>query len=210
MKHLIISILVFSVAGLAHSQTVAEIFTKIPDDMIIQLEEAWRKDLIDLYKSGKTASLENTMQGRSVLKKLTDDYLFLETTERSTLEIKLLPLINETYVLCVISTVYAPVADSKTEFYTIDWKKLPDRVLFTPVTGAWFWKEDADTASFEYIEAKSLVNLDLIKYSLNADNHTMTAEYMLPEYLEEEERAKLLPFLKTDKKVYEWKLVGYE
>jgi hypothetical protein len=210
MKQLIISILVFSGISLTHSQSVADIFIKIPDDMIVQLEGAWRKDFIGLYKSGKTASLENTMQGRSVLKKLTDNYLFLETTERSTLEMKLLPLINETYIICLISTVHAPVADSKTEFYTIDWKRLPDKELFTPITGAWFWREDADTVSFEYIEAKSLVSLDLIKYSLNADDNTMTAEYMSPEYLAKEERKKLLPFLKTEKKVYEWKLSRYE
>jgi hypothetical protein len=182
----------------------------MPDEMIIQLEEAWRKDIIDLYKSGKTASLENTMQGRSVLKKLTDNYLYLETTERSTLEMKLLPLVNNTYIMCLISTVYAHVADSKVEFYTTDWKKVPDEVLFTPITGAWFRKENADTASVKYIEANSLIYFDLIKYSLNENDNTITAEYTFPELLGDEEREKLLPFLKNDKKIYKWKQSRYE
>ncbi|MDR2385132.1 MAG: DUF3256 family protein [Tannerella sp.] len=210
MKQLIISILTFIHVSFANSQTVADIFIKMPDKMIIQLEKAWRKDIIDLYKSGKTASLENTMQGRSVLKKLTNNYLFLETTERSSLEIKLLPLINDTYIICVISTVYAPVADSKAEFYTIEWKKLPDKELFTPITGAWFWKENVDTLSVKYIEAQSLILFDLIKYSLNENDNTMTAEYTFPESLSDEERKKLLPFLKTENKVYEWKLSRFE
>jgi hypothetical protein len=182
----------------------------MPDEMIIQLEEAWRKDLIDLYKSGKTASLENTMRGRSALKKLTDDYLFLETTERSTVEMKLLPLINSTYIICVISTVYAPVADSRAEFYTTEWKKLPDKDIFTPVTGEWFLVENADTASVKYMEAKSLFDFDLIKYSLNENDLTMTAEYTYPKFLSDEEMKKMLPFLKTENKVYEWKLSRFE
>jgi hypothetical protein len=210
MKQLIISILVFLSASFVHSRTVADIFIGMPDEMIVQLEEAWRKDIIDLYKSGKTASLENTMQGRSVLKKLTDDYLLLETTERSTLEIKLLPLVNDTYIICLISTVYAPVADSEVAFYTTEWKKLPADELFTPVTGAWFWKNGTDTATFQYVKAKSLMDFDLIKYSLNADNHTMTAEYTYPEFLSNEEKEELMPFLKDDRKIYEWKRSRFE
>jgi hypothetical protein len=210
MKQLIISILVFINAGIANSRTIADIFIKMPDEMIIQLEEAWRKDLIDLYKSGKTASLKNTMRGRSVLKKLTDDYLFLETTERSTVEMKLLPLINDTHIICVVLTVYAPVADSRVEFYTTEWKKIPDKNLFMPVNGAWFLIENADTASVKYMEARSLSDFDLIKYSLNEKDLTMTAEYTYPEYLSDEDRKKMQPFLKTEHKVYEWKLSRFE
>ena len=210
MKQLVISILVFSSLGFAEAQTVSDIFIKMPDTMIVQLEEAWRKDIIDLYKTGKPAVLENTMQGRSELKKLTDNYLLLETTERSTLEIKLLPLVNNTYIICLLSTCYAPVADSRVEFYTIDWQKIPDDELFTPVNGAWFLKENADTSSVQYGEAMSLIYFDLIKYSLSADDNRLTAEYMLPQYLDEENRVKLQPFLKDDKKIYEWKFSRYE
>ncbi|MDR0835293.1 MAG: DUF3256 family protein [Tannerella sp.] len=210
MKRLIFSVLVFFSAGFANAQTIADVFIKMPDEMIVQLEEAWRKDLIDLYKSGKTASLENTMQGRSVLKKLTDNYLLLETTERSTLEMKLLPLVNNTFIVCLISTVYAPVADSRTAFYTTEWKQISTKELFTPITGDWFQKEDTDTTSVKYQETKSLIYFDLIKYSLNENDNTLTAAYTFPEFLNEEEREKLLPFLKTEPKVYEWKLSRFE
>lgn len=67
----------------------------MPDQYIPQLEHAWRKDLVDLYTSGKESRLKNTMNGFSTLQKLTNDYLLLQTTERSTVEMKLLPLVNQ-------------------------------------------------------------------------------------------------------------------
>ncbi|MDR2146792.1 MAG: DUF3256 family protein [Tannerella sp.] len=210
MKRLIISILVFFALGFARAQTVAEVFIEMPDEMIIQLEEAWRKDIIDLYKSGKPAVLTNTMQGRSELKILTDNYLLLETTERSTLELKLLPLVNNTHIICLISTCYAPAPDSKVEFYSTNWQKISGTELFTPATGAWFLKENADTASVQYGQAISLIYFDLIRYSLNANDNRLTAEFTYPQYLSEEERANLQPFLKEDRKIYEWRLSRFE
>lgn len=92
------------------------LFISMPDQNIPQLENAWRKDLVDLYKSGKDATLKNTMNGSSSLKKLTSDYLLLQATERSSIEMKLLPLVNNTNVICMIRTVNGPVADSQIEF----------------------------------------------------------------------------------------------
>ena len=65
------------------AQDMDAVFVAMPDQYVPQLENAWRKDLIDLYNSGKEAKLKNTMNGFSTLKKLTDDYLLLQVTERS-------------------------------------------------------------------------------------------------------------------------------
>jgi hypothetical protein len=190
---------------------MGEIFIKMPDESILLLEEAWRKDIIDLYKSGKPAVLENTLQGKSVLKKLTDNYLLLETTERSTLEIKLLPLVNNTFILCAITTVYAPVADSKVEFYSTDWKQLPADVLFTPVKTDCFFKSEIDTASDDYVYAKNILNsIELVKYSLSADNDTMTAKFTTPEYIGDEILGKTKELLKEEPIALTWKLSRFE
>ncbi|MDO4756693.1 MAG: DUF3256 family protein, partial [Parabacteroides sp.] len=79
------------------AQTMGEVFETIPDQYVPQLESAWRKDLVDLYQTGKEAKLKNTMNGLSELKQLTDSYLLLQATERSTIEMRLLPLLNNTY-----------------------------------------------------------------------------------------------------------------
>ena len=192
------------------AQKIEEAFIRMPDEMIVQLEEAWRKDLIDLYKSGKSATLENTMLGKSTLIKLTDDYLLLQLTKHSTVEMKLLPLINNTYIICMITTLNAPVADSHVSFYTTEWQPLPSKNLLTAATADWFWKEDVERSSHQLEEAKALMPVFLFKYSLHPDNTTLTCIYQTPAWLDEETRAKVKPLLKETPKTYEWNRSRFE
>jgi hypothetical protein len=210
MKRILLNLLLVCLVTPAVAQRMEEIFIKMPTDMIIQLGEAWRKDLVELYKSGKTATLENTMQGRSALLKLTDDYLLLQSTERSTVEMKLLPLVNNTYIICMITTVSAPVADSRISFFTTDWNPLSADGLYTPVTADWFRKENVDNFSVEYLEANARLDMSLIKYSLNAESTALTAEYTTPLYLDGDVRDKVVSLLKEEPKKYEWKLGRFE
>ena len=88
----------------AMAQDMAAVFVAMPDEYAPQLEDAWRKDLVDLYRSKEEARLKNNMNGYAKLVKLTDDYLLLESTERTTIEMKLLPLVNNTFVICKVYT----------------------------------------------------------------------------------------------------------
>jgi len=183
---------------------MTSLFTGMPDSYLPQLETAWRKDLVDLYNSGKEARLQNMMTGFSELKKLTPDYLLLQTTEKSTLEMKLFPLVNNTPIICVVSTVFGPVPDSKVNFYSPDWEPLEVKDLFTPVTSSWFIKEDADKNVDEYLDAMALLDMELIRYQLDPEKHTLTATYTTPEYLNKEDRDKVEPFIKAEAKIYTW------
>ncbi len=186
------------------AQDMASVFANMPDLYIPQLENAWRKDLIDLYNSGKEARLQNTMNGFSVLKKLTPDYILVQTTERSTLEMKLLPLVNNTHVICMVSTVYGPVADSFVDFFTTDWKLLPAGDLYDPVAPEWFIRPDADRSSDAFLNALSRLDMYLVRYDLDPDKVTLSATYTTPLYLSGEDRDKVTPFLKETPKVYTW------
>lgn len=204
MKRLFLTILLGAFVWGMKAQNMEAVFVAMPDQYVPQLENAWRKDLIDLYRTGKEAKLKNTMNGFSTLKKLTDDYLLLQVTDRSTVEMKLLPLVNETYVVCLVTTVYAPVPDSRIEFFTTDWKPLETADLYTPVPAEWFVKDDADRNRASFIEATSRLDMDLRKYSLNPDDRTLTVEYTTPQYLTKAERKQVELFLKNTPKVYQW------
>jgi len=204
MKRFIYTILLCALALISKAQDMAALFTNMPDQYIPQLENAWRKDLLDLYTSGKEARLKNTMDGFSSIQKLTSDYLLLQLTERSTVEIKMLPLVNNTHIICMITTIDAPVSDSRVEFFTTDWQPLNSADLFTPVTADWFWKENIDTKDEDYQYAASRLDMELIKYQLSPDNQNLTATYTTPLYLSKEERNKITPFLKETPKVYTW------
>lgn len=204
MKRLIFSILICMLALGSKAQDMAAVFISMPDQNIPQLENAWRKDLVDLYKSGKEARLKNTMNGFSSLDSLTSDYLSLKATERSTIEMKLLPLVNNTNVICMVRTVNGPVADSQVEFFTTDWEPLAVSDLFTPVDADWFIKEDTDKNSNAFQDAASRLDMNLIQYNLSPDNLTLTATYTTPLYLSEEDRKKVTSFIKDSPKVYIW------
>lgn len=204
MKRLFLSILLCVFVWGMKAQEMDAVFVAMPDQYVPQLENAWRKDLIDLYNSGKEAKLKNTMNGFSTLKKLTDDYLLLQVTDRSTVEMKLLPLVNNTYVVCMITTVYGPVPDSQVEFFTTDWKPLDAADLYIPVSAEWFIKDDADKSRIAFIEATTRLDMDLRKYSLSPDNQMLTEEYTTPQSLSEAERKRVEPFLKNEPKVYTW------
>lgn len=186
------------------AQNMASMFIAMPDRHVVQLENEWRKDLIDLYNSGKEAKLKNTMDGFSVLSKLTDDYLYLKTTDRSSIELKLFPLVNNTKIICMVNTVNGPAPDSRISFFTTEWEPLDSADLFSPVLSDWFLKEDADKESDAFREAVSYLDLSLVKYTLSPDDLTLTATYTTPLYLGKEEQKKVIPFLKEVPKVYVW------
>lgn len=204
-RYIILSVLSFLlIVPCVKAQNIAALFSNMPDEHIPYLETAWRKDLIDLYNAGKTASLKNTMEGTSALLKLTDNYLFLQATERSTIEMRLLPLINNTHIICMVTTVYAPVGDSRVSFFTTDWQPLDANELLTPINGNWFLKEDADKSANAYKDIVARLDMELIQYKLSPDSLTLTASYSTPLYLNQEERKKLKPYLKETPRVFTW------
>jgi len=210
MKRFFFILLCVCSLSTAIAQDMATFFINMPDHYLPQLEDAWRKDLVDLFQSGKPATLENTMNGRSTLQKLTSDYLYLQTSERSTIEIRFLPLINNTLIACVITTVYAPVADSRVEFFSTAWQLLPSTALWTPAHTNSFIKADIDRSSNDFQEAMSYIDMELVHYRLNPDNLILEARFTTPDYLSSAEREKLKPFLHDTANIYHWKAGWFE
>jgi len=210
MKKILLAIcFLFSLNGI-NAQDMAALFTAMPDQYIPQLENAWRKDLVDLYNSGKEAKLKNTMEGFSTLKKLTPDYLSLQVTDNSAIEIKRLPLVNNTYILCVVNTAFGPVADSRVSFFTSEWKPLEAADLFTAVTPQWFIREDTDQKDEKFLFAAASLDVQLIEYTLSPDNFTLKATYTTPSYLSKEDREHVLPYLKETPRIYNWEKSHFE
>lgn len=204
MKHFFLTILLCIGVLSVKAQEMDAVFVAMPDQYVPQLENAWRKDLIDLYNSGKEARLKNTMNGFSTLKKMTSDYMLLQVTDRSTVEMKLLPLVNNTNIVCMITTIYGPVPDSQIEFFSTEWEPLNVADLYTAVPADWYIKEEVDKNNISFIEATTRLDVDLRKLSLSPDNQTLTVEYTTPEYLAKEDRAKVSSYLKEEPKVYTW------
>ena len=204
-RYFVLLAIFFSIAAQSvNAQDMAAVFTTMPDQFIPQLESAWRKDLVDLYRSDKEAKLKNIMNGVSELKKLTPDFLELQSTDRCTIQMKLLPLINHTHIICMVTTVYGPVADSRINFYTTEWQPLDKEDLIDPVSESFFYKKKIDRNSASFIEAYSQIEMNLYHYHLDPDHTTLSVEYTTPQYLGKEGRKQLEPFLNKELLVYKW------
>ena len=185
------------------AQDMASVFTAMPNQYIPQLEDAWRKDLVELNRSGKEARLKNTMNGYSTLLNLTDDYLCLRTTDRSVVEMKLLPLVNNTFVVCMVTTVEGPVADSRIAFSTTEWASLPTEDLLSLPEGRWYIKEGAE-ADEVFPELNAALDMDLFRYQLSATENTLSITYTTPLYVEDKITERLQPFLQAEPLCLRW------
>lgn len=121
---LILSLLVLTLTGAA--QPVSHYFTQMPAELIPGITIDTRKDLIDFCKNGKLSVMPAAFGGKVQLKTLVDDYLLLQTSERSEIQIKILRPNDSLRVLAVVRTVSGPFKDSRVKFYDTSWKLLND------------------------------------------------------------------------------------
>ena len=121
----------------------------------------------------------------------------------STVEMKLLSVNDLAKVVCVVRTVCAPVCDSAVEFYDISWKRLKtaDYIACPPVDS--FFRNPAQT-DLPYQLLREKADVDLIKASLSVERAVIQFEYTTPDYLSEDDREKIRPYLRKDPLVYSW------
>ncbi len=133
MKHWILLILLSALGVCSLSaQTMSSLFISMPQHLTVYLDGGIKHDLVALWNDNRKATITNLMNGHSTLKVLSKDHFFLQSTESSSLEGKLLTVNDTTQVICLISTVYTPVPDSRITFYTKKWQKLKNTDYFIP------------------------------------------------------------------------------
>lgn len=202
-KRILLCLLLVSFIPL-HGQNAKSVFINLPDSLSPLLTKVNREDFADFLASKMKAEVKNKMEKQSELKELTEDYAFLQTTSQSTFQLKLLPLNDTTKVVCVIYTVYAPVADSRILFYTTNWKELPTSSFITPPAINDFLQLPDSSQVEEYNITCAPLDISLIKADLSKDNHELTFTFTSPEYLNAEQSKAVAPFIKKNI-VHIWK-----
>ena len=200
-KQLIFVITLFLGIHSGFAQKMSDLFIQMPDSLVQTLDKMSKTSLIEAWKDsdGQSASIQNKLGGKSEIKELTDDYLFLQTSAGNSVEIKLLP-INEYYrILCFVKNGCAPACDGKVSFYTVEWKPLKNN-YFTPVSETVFHKTEM---SEKCVSVKESLDMHPIKYSLNKNNLQLTATYSVGAYLNKDDYETLKPCLR-EICVFDW------
>ena len=204
MKGRLLLIAVLFCAMPLFAQNMNSVFIAMPDSITPLLSQVNKEDCVDFLDSNMKAEVTNRFGGKTEMKVLTDDYVLMQTTPGSTLEMKLFPVNDSTKVVCMVKTVCASACDSEIRFYASDWSKelSMDDFLQRPDVEAFYLPQDSITE--EYTLTRKKADMDLMKASLSKDDASLTFIYTTPEYMNKEDKEKLLPSLRKELIVLQW------
>lgn len=193
-KILLILLLLCGIVFSSQAQNMRTLFMDAPDTVFPLLPRNARADCVDFADAGMEYPVTNLLGGNSVLKKLTDEYLFLQSTSVSSVEMKKLPM-GDSFVICVVKSVSAEATDSRVCFYNSNWEKIDTSSLFTaPSIEDFFFDEE------EHI--LDLCDIYLVMLKLDAHSNTLVAEYTMPDYMNIDDARKVRALLKNI--TYRW------
>ena len=204
MKGRLLLIAVLFCAMPLFAQNMKSVFIAMPDSIAPLLSQVNKEDCVDFLDSNMKAEVTNRFGGKTEMKVLTDDYVLMQTTPGSTLEMKLFPVNDSTKVVCMVKTVCASACDSEIRFYASDWSKelSMDDFLQRPDVEAFYLPQDSITE--EYTLTRKKADMDLMKASLSKNDASLTFIYTTPEYMNKEDKEKLLPSLRKEPIVLQW------
>lgn len=204
MKKSILWMLLSCLACSMAAQDMKSVFISMPDSITPFLTKVNKEDCVDFLDSNMKAEVSTRLGGTAEMKVLTDDYVWMQTTPISSLEMKLFPVNDSVKVVCMVKTVCASACDSHIRFYTSDWSKQfrTEDFLQAPTGESFFLPNDSLTD--EALVVRKKADMHLLKASLSKDDASLTFIYTTPEYLNKEDREKLLSHLRQDPIILKW------
>ncbi|OPZ28686.1 MAG: hypothetical protein BWZ00_01245 [Bacteroidetes bacterium ADurb.BinA174] len=198
MKKIFIAFFIF-ISTLAFSQKIDDVFKTMPNNIVPGLSDGNRTML--LVDTGKT--IIPYPLGEIEKLAYSPDFLKIKTSEIGTTQIKLLPLINDTQIICVVKTVCGNACDSHIKFYSTDWKELDANLLLPDISAESFLdssKKDTDNYKF----AVSLPDIYPISAEFENGSNTLKLKLDLTKYLSNEQLAEIKPFIKSETITLTW------
>ena len=204
MKKSILWMLLSCLACSMAAQDMKSVFISMPDSITPFLTKVNKEDCVDFLDSNMKAEVSTRLGGTAEMKVLTDDYVWMQTTPTSSLEMRLFPVNDSVKVVCMVKTVCASACDSHIRFYTSDWSKQfrTEDFLQAPTGESFFLPNDSLTD--EALVVRKKADMHLLKASLSKDDASLTFIYTTPEYLNKEDREKLLSHLRQDPIILKW------
>lgn len=204
MKKIIFaSLLALAMCMGAKGQDLRSVLLEMPRNIIygltVDMKESLLNDPTDTTKFVSTAIYEKIER-----KAIGTDYILLKTSEVGTTEIKLLPLVNGSKIVCLIQSVCDNICDSKISFYTDKWVAIDGTELIPEKEVNWFIKEDADKSSEKYTQAINSLNMTPMKATFSADENAISITFDPKGFMSREDYQLLEPFLTKAPKVLKW------
>lgn len=173
----------------------------MPDSVMPLLTKNNRLDFIDFYDAKMEAVATNRMEGKSRMDVLTDDFIRINYTKTTDVEMKLLPLNDTTDILCMVTTVKASVNDSRIAFFDAQWQPLDATTYINePRMEDFRSTMQGDSAAWAW----SKLDIFFRTYHLSAEETGLKCVLTTTDYLSEEDRAEVAPYLRQAPITYLW------
>lgn len=209
MKRILLIITLLFSIFYASAQEIGTVFLDAPENIILGLEQTEREILIANAKDTTGIMISKEIGGSVKRLAISDDYISLQTSEAGTTQIKLLPLINDSKIICVVKTICGGACDSQISFYTTKWVPI-EQSLFPKKNKDWFIKADSDRESQDFKNAYAALDMNPMRIELSAENTSVKVFYDIEKYLSEEDLKSIQPFLIKEPKILEWDKNSYK
>ncbi|MBR4757963.1 MAG: DUF3256 family protein [Bacteroidaceae bacterium] len=201
MKRILLLFFLHSSLFTLHSQTISDVFTSMPDSVMPLLTANNRRDMADFLQNNMQAKVRNRLNDYVELKKMTKDYLRLELSAVSTVEMKLLQTKDSVPVVCLVRTVAAPCKDSQVEFYDLNWRQLQNIRFPHPVVQDFFCEIPDSVSRDVAFAVRALDDLCMIEVVSHPNDSVFELRLCLEE-LEKELKDIVRPLLHSLR--YRW------
>lgn len=189
------------VVSLVQAQKMRDVFAEMPDDVLRVMTKNNRLDCIDFIENNMTTKVRNRLEGFSELKRLTSDYLDLSLTERTRVEMKLLPIADSLNIIAVVKTFSGPMKMSTLTLYDAEWKRLPQKDYITFPQYEAYWVLNDTLGHDEVKRLQSLQDMHFITMSLEETSCRLVFE-LHPGDVEKEDAEQMKKVLQPI--VFEW------
>lgn len=207
MKKLIFILALLSTVYSISAQNMRNLFADMPDSIMVLLTKNNRLDCIDFIENKMSARVKNKLDQYSKLQVLTSDYLKIQLSSKSYIQMKTLPLKDSLFVVCLVKTYLGPAAESSITFYSKDWQKLSSASFLTYPSFSDLWIKN-DTLSAEKLETlQNKIDLKLVAAELSAATSTLTFSLQLDD-LSKEIRQEVNPYIRPI--IYSWRNERFE
>jgi len=210
MKKIISAVILFTVVMTASAQDMKNIILTMPESIIYGLEASEKNLLAGGLDDTTKLVVERSKLGQIIRQSVSQDFISLKTSDAGTTEIKLLSLINDSKIICVIKTVCAKACDSQIQFYTTKWTPIPQGDLLPEINKDSFIEPNVDKNSQEFINTYSSLDMNPIRMELSATDTSLKVYYDIKGYLNDEDYKKAEPFLIENPKIFYWDKSAYK
>ena len=193
MKRYFTLLILSCITLVSYGQKMDEVFKTMPGEFLPAFSEADRTMLL------VDSSLSVIPYALGEIERLaySDTFLSIKTSEVGTMQIKILPLINNTQIIVLIKTVCSGICDSDIRFFTSEWVEIEKDSLLPAITPSVFFdQKELDTPGFKW--TVSQIDIFPLQFQFKNGGDNLQVKFDIVNHLSSQNSVKISPYLVTE------------